>query len=336
VPSLKIGCHLCLVNRVEAANGRRNSNGKSAIAFVGVAPERAQELEGFWRRYDSVVKVVSDSEYGHIPVMEAGAYRYLHFNHRMLRVIWLLSFSAWEGYVMIYNGATTGNLGDAAERFKDSLQTAIAVCTAGDPLSVRFPQGIPEPGPTDALPAGSAKAAGEIATFSVGWAFLHEVKHLMHQQEGTSGGDDSEACHKEELSCDAFATQFLLERAGDYARDNRFSKEKVLFKRQLGIYFVLYAIAVVGREKWGGTKTHPAIQQRVDQTLAIMNKTGFSKGAAVVASASFAALQTVLRNVPSPIMAIAAQATAERWTENSFADIGLRFGALDPQLGQKD
>jgi hypothetical protein len=50
--------------------------------FVGVAPERAQELENFWKRYGPVVKVVSDDEQGDAHVMEAGAYRYLHFNHR--------------------------------------------------------------------------------------------------------------------------------------------------------------------------------------------------------------------------------------------------------------
>jgi len=292
--------------------------------FVGVAPERAQELEDFWKQYGPVVKVVSDDEHGDAPVMEAGAYRYLHFNHRMLRVIWLLSFSAWEGYVMIHNGATTGDLGDAAERFKAALQAAIAVSRASDPLSVKLPEGVPEPGPTDKLQLGStARAAGEIAMFAAGWAFLHECKHLMHQQEGTSGGDDPKACRIEELSCDQFATRFLLERVSAYANANNVSEDKVLFKRQLGIYFALYAIAVIGRDNWGATDTHPAVQKRVDQVLAIMKDTGFNRGAAVVASASFAALQAVLKDVPSPLLTIAAQATAEQWSENSFADIGL-------------
>jgi hypothetical protein len=293
--------------------------------FLGVVPERSQELASYWEQYGPVVKVVADDEQGDAPVMEAGAYRYLHFNHRMLRVIWLLSFSAWEGYVMIHNVATTGDLGDAEERFKESLQAAIAVSKARDPLGVKLPDGIPEPGPTEKLPFGSsARAAGEIATFATGWAFLHEVKHLMHQQEGTSGGDDPAACRAEELSCDEFATRFLLERVGTYASADHVSEEKVRYKRQLGIYYALYAIAVIGREKWGETATHPAVQDRVNQALDLMSATGFSKGAAVMASASFMALQTAFKNVPSPIMAIAARATAEQWAEDSFADIGLR------------
>lgn len=294
------------------------------LLFVGVAPERSQEIEDFWTKYGPVVKVVSDDEQGNVPVMEAGAYRYLHFNHRMLRVIWLLSFSAWEGYVMIHNGVTTGDLGDAAERFKDALETAISVSKATDPLSIKFPAGIPEPGPVDTLPVGSmARAAGEVAMFASGWAFLHECKHLMHQQEGTSGGDDPDACCTEELFCDAFATRFLLERIGDYANELNVQAAKVQLKRQLGIYFALYAIAVIGRDQWGATKTHPAVQARIDQALALMSETGFSKGAAIFATGSFAALQAVLKDVPSPLQAIAAKAATENWSRAWLEDIGF-------------
>jgi hypothetical protein len=292
--------------------------------FVGVAPERAHELEEFWGRFGPVVQIVPDDDRGEAPVMEAGMYRYLRFNHRILRMIWLLGFSAWEGYVMIHNGATTGQLGDAAERFKASLEAAIAIGKAKDPLSVGLPAGVPEPGPTEAFDIGSTlRAAGEIATFAVGWAFLHEVQHLMHQQNDTAGSEEPKDRHAEELSCDEFATRFLLERVGEYATENNASKEKVLCKRQLGIYFALYAMAVIGREKWGASATHPAIQTRIDQALRLMHETGFSKGAAVLASASFAALQAVFKNVPSPLTAIADLAASEKWTEDSFVDIGL-------------
>jgi Peptidase U49 len=292
--------------------------------LVGVAPERTEELKDFWTKYGPKVLLVADDDQGSSPVMQAGLYRYLQFNHRMMRLIWLLSFSAWEGYVMIHNGATTGDLGDAAERFRESLQAAIRISKAQDPFSVSFPKGVPEPGPTEAFADGStAKVAGEIATFAAGWAFLHEMRHLMHQQDDTSGSEDQQDRHVEELSCDAFATRFLLEQVGAYATAHHVSAEKVHCKRQLGIYFALYAIAVISREKWGPTATHPAIQDRVDQTIAIMNEIGFSKGAAVLASASFAALQAVLNNVPSPIMAIAAQAAAEQWSQDSFTDIGI-------------
>ncbi len=68
--------------------------------FVGVAPERTPELEEFWERFGPVVQIVPDDDQGEAPVMEAGMYRYLRFNHRILRMIWLLGFSAWEGYVL--------------------------------------------------------------------------------------------------------------------------------------------------------------------------------------------------------------------------------------------
>ena len=43
----------------------------------------------------------------------------------------------------------------------------------------------------------------------------------------------------------------------------------------------------------------------------------------MLASASFAALQAVFKNVPSPLTAIADLATLEKWTADSFVDFGL-------------
>jgi len=71
--------------------------------FVGVTPERTQELEEFWGRFSPVVQIVPDDDQGEVPVMEAGMYRYLRFNHRILRMIWLLGFSAWEGRLSFAN-----------------------------------------------------------------------------------------------------------------------------------------------------------------------------------------------------------------------------------------
>lgn len=290
--------------------------------FLGIAPERTKELEKLWDRYGPVVLVVPDDD---LLVMEAGLYRYLRFNHRMLRMIWLLSFSAWEGYVMIHNATTTGELGDAAEQFKAALETAIAVSVAKNPLSVTLPSAVPEPGPTDVLPVGStARAAGEIAIFAVGWAFLHEIRHLIHQQDDTAGGEAAAERHAEELSCDDYATRFLLEQVENYAKDRNEPEAKVAFKRQLGIYFALYALAVIGRGKWDASESHPAIQTRMDQALATMNAVGFSKGAAVIASASFAALNAIFKDVPSPLGAISRQAVTEKWDDSSFAYIGVK------------
>jgi hypothetical protein len=62
--------------------------------------------------------------------------------------------------------------------------------------------------------------AEELATIAAGWALLHEVRHLQ-QQEGTSADPfkaDPTRRRAEELSCDDFATRFLLMDVESYAR----------------------------------------------------------------------------------------------------------------------
>ena len=292
--------------------------------FLGVAPEREEELQKLLNQYSVVAHVVADDADGNLPVMDAGAYVIVRFNHRILRAIWLLSFSAWEGYIATHVEAQPLDATEALRRFKSTLDTAMQVCAAENPDSIPFPKGIPQPGILeDHQPDSYARVAAEIAIFAAGWALLHETRHLMHQQEGTSGVGTAEERHKEELSCDEFATRFLLEKVDEYAVSHGESKELVTMKRQIGIHFAMYALAVIGRDNWGESSTHPAIQSRIDQALSIMEEEGFSKGAAIIACASFAALRREFPNAPAPLESITERAKNENWSPSSFADIGI-------------
>jgi hypothetical protein len=114
------------------------------------------------------------------------------------------------------------------------------------------------------------RAASELATIAVAWALLHELRHIRHQREG-SGADphseDKAAKHAEELSCDAFATTSLLEQIDLCARATVQSADLVRQKRQLGIYFGLFSVTLLAKDKWGKSKTHPAVQARIDAEL---------------------------------------------------------------------
>lgn len=49
--------------------------------FVGVAPERTQEVEEFWARFGPLVQIVPDDDQGEAPVMEAVERNGTHRQH---------------------------------------------------------------------------------------------------------------------------------------------------------------------------------------------------------------------------------------------------------------
>ena len=93
------------------------------------------------------------------------------------------------------------------------------------------------------------RAAAELAHFATGWALLHEVRHIIHQREGTSAGahGNRQAKHTEELSYDRFATQFLLDRIPDFAVETGQNAILVKQKQEIGDYFALFAMSVFAR-----------------------------------------------------------------------------------------
>lgn len=135
---------------------------------------------------------------------------------------------------------------------------------------------------------------------AVGWALLHEGRHIKHQQEGTGAdphGTAPEPFHEEEFSCDEFATKFLLEKAGDYARDESVEVEKVQRKRQLAVYFAFFAITLLAKDNWAASLSHPAVQDRIDAVTALIGADRCELTEAI-AHTSFAALRTLLPAAP--------------------------------------
>jgi hypothetical protein len=55
----------------------------------------------------------------------------------------------------------------------------------------------------------------------------------------------------EELSCDEFATRFLLQHVDLCARHESVELELVRQKRQLAIYFALFAMTLIAKEQMG-------------------------------------------------------------------------------------
>ena len=279
--------------------------------FLGCAPEREKELDALWSMLAPKFQMVGDIHDGDRIIMDAGAYRYVRFNHRVLRAFWIGAFAAWEGYravaesedIALVNLSRLASLVDSFDRMLAADQPEI------EPL----PEGVPEPGVyLDASTDSQARAAAELATMAVGWALLHEVRHIKHQQEGTGSdphGKDPGPFHKEELSCDEFATKFLLEKAGDYAKRESVEAKKVQRKRQLAIYFAFFTITLLAKDKWSASLSHPAVQDRINAAMALIGADRCELAEAI-AHTSFAALRTLWPTAPGVAVVHPGGATA--------------------------
>ncbi len=54
-----------------------------------------------WVDLDPKFQLTPDTHEGENIIMDAGAYRYVRFNHRVLRAFWIAGYTAWEGYRLI-------------------------------------------------------------------------------------------------------------------------------------------------------------------------------------------------------------------------------------------
>lgn len=234
--------------------------------FVGVTPERKDELESFWDDYQLEVRLYSD-DCGLL--MEGGAYRYIRFNHRMLRATWVAAHAAWEAYRWAEEEIYGAN-GASTSRIEELLNLTIRIRDAPDAEAEPL-LGVPEPGcfPTDVERGGPAQIAG----FAAGWAMLHEMKHVMIQQDGESSPDpsDREARRAEEFICDAFAATFIVEKAGEYVAETGDCYSSVRKKREAGVYFGLIAILILSYPSWGETDNHPEQLARIDAVRKIFS-----------------------------------------------------------------
>jgi len=269
--------------------------------FNGAAPERAREIQEFWELLSPKFQLTGDLHKGDRLIMDAGAFRYVRFNHRVLRAFWVASFAAWEAYRAVANCSAISDIN--LRRFRELIAEFNLILSRKEPTEAPLPLGIAEPGNyPDRETDPEGRAAAELATIAVGWALLHEVRHLKHQQSGTCADpndDDPKERHAEELSCDAFATNFLINRADECARDQKVAVEQVIRKRQIGIYFGLFALTLLAQGKWDASSSHPALQTRFDQVRTLLAST--TPGIAeAIAHSAFAALRTLWPNAPRP------------------------------------
>ena len=285
--------------------GPRNDEEVQQVArslFVGVAPERSQELEEFWHRYTPRFNFIEDNGPDGAFVMCAGAYREVYFDLRVMRAFWLAAFIAWEGY-----WSFNESLGRNMLRFREMIDCFIEMRYADDPLTVALPEGVPELGVyEDGALQAKVRVAVDMANFAIGWALLHEVRHIKHQQDGTSADDDASPVERraEELSCNEFATRFILDQVEAYARSTNVPVADVRQKREIGIYFGAFALTLIAKDRWGESDTHPAVQTRIDAMLQQMGSYD-TRMSDAIAHGAHTALWQIWPDAPGPFKPVA-------------------------------
>jgi hypothetical protein len=127
------------------------------------------------------------------------------------------------------------------------------------------------------------------------------VRHLKHQQDGTGAaiGDPPEKLRAEELSCDNYATTFLLYRVDEYASAENVPTEKVRQKREIGIYFALFAMTLIGAGHWDESESHPAMEARINAVMKEMGSDG-TRASDAIAHLAFVALWALCPDAPGP------------------------------------
>jgi hypothetical protein len=278
---------------------RNDENVQTAVGalFEGVVPEKNAELRELWQKYSPRFNILQDVTRDGRFILDAGAYTQVRVNPRALRAFWLASFIAWEGYRAVAEYLVRGMFDSGT--LNAMVETLERILVDDDPGSVPLPNGVPEPGILpDVATDTPGRAAAELAIFAVGWAFLHEIGHLRHQQDGTAVPSDAEPAKRraEETSCDEFATKFILSGVDSYAKSKGVASNLVRQKREIGIYFALFALTLIARGNWGESNSHPSVQERISAASEIMGQDNDISVA--VAATSFAALRTIWPGAP--------------------------------------
>lgn len=267
--------------------------------FFGSMPERESEISGLLCELELVFQMLPDvNRDGHI-IMDGGLYRFVRFNHRVVRSYWIGAYAAWEGYKAI---AESTNIVEVdLRRFQELIAAFEATIENQQADEQPLPHGVPEPGSLpDKGKDPQRRAAAELAIIALGWAFLHEIRHVRHQREGTSAGASGtpECKWQEEYSCDEFATKFILEKIPSYADESGDNKSLVRRKRELAIYFALFALTLLAKDKWGESDSHPAVQSRINAVCEIMGHDR-DETAEAIGCAAFATLRTLWPSAPT-------------------------------------
>ena len=137
--------------------------------------------------------------------------------------VWILGFAAWKAleaycpFLILHREIVASGISDAPGQaevesaFEDALKRADDLRTAASIETFTWPAHIPAPNappPQDM----TERAVVDLIRIAGAYVFLHKIRHVIFSADGNRPQDN----HTEEIACDRFARDLLLERIGDY------------------------------------------------------------------------------------------------------------------------
>jgi len=237
-------------------------------------PERRDELEEIWSEYSHNF-FLSDDKPGFS--IEAGPYGLLLFTNRTMQAVWMLGFAAWKALycfsVPLYLLQVTNQNFNVrtlckfpgqseAESSYENLINSIKELVNLERLNeFQWPSDVPRPynGKPENI---EGSVIFDLNCMATAYIFLHEIQHLKFRQEGKTDLDPKD----EEILCDKFAREVLLDNLDKYSKDSGYSLEKLKTKRAMSIAFASFILLVITpKQSWGGTRSHPSITRRIEE-----------------------------------------------------------------------
>ncbi|MCW8087713.1 phage exclusion protein Lit family protein [Sabulicella glaciei] len=217
---------------------------QAVIALMkGAVPERADDIDSLWARYDPDVVLSDDSR--HI-TLNACKER-ITVSAKTMDVFWLIGFSGWRAiecyspHVVISaaGGGTVADLmradeelGEVERAYKERIAAVQDLIAAPDATSSPWPPDLPRPSADrEAMEDMQYKSAFDLSCLAAAFTYFHEFRHVMLDRDNERPGD----LREEEMACDVWARSFLTAHLAQYALKNGHIYQDVLRKRSMGL-----------------------------------------------------------------------------------------------------
>lgn len=255
-----------------------SANEEVKALFLGTMPERPGDVA-------KLIETVQYERASDRPAMhlEAAAFfgkGLVVFTDRVFQQVWLIAYLAWRtmheqaGFVIapLLDGKPYASYrpGVSASEDKfmahiDRLGLALVDLRSADAGTMPWPRDVPRLTPDlSELRDKEDRATYDLACFAGAFLLLHETCHALKRARVEPYGGVSE-----ELECDGFAIDQVLNKADAYAAQNGHTTADVVRKRAMGLFLGLIVILEsTERGLWAPSQTHPPLQARVQQLLA--------------------------------------------------------------------
>lgn len=243
------------------------------MIIEAAVPERATGWRDLRDRLSVTFHVIEDRS--GVTMQARG--RRVEFDHKTMAWIWLLGFTGWEAFRVhgphvFWSNLTVQPIDDlmrandagyaTAQIDYDTLMYALRDFAALQDFDDKedWPEGIP---PIQKDKAGmniEEQAAFDLTMIATAYVLLHEVRHVEFTAAGTRPTRS-----EEEMTCDAFARDFILTDIAKYAATTGQDAEDVLAKRAAGIAIGVYALyGLTPASNRGGSTDYPPVADRIE------------------------------------------------------------------------